>query len=623
MDTSSAKSREYLLQSIGDEMGPSEEHHHTSNCHHKALVPISYLPPEILLEIFSFLSPSLDEKGGYLPLIWVTHVCHQWREITLNYPNLWSYIDFAKLTPAGITAILSRAKLSPLYFKARITRRNKALTDNFERQLESHLSHIRHLRISGRFQAVLDRLVSPAPALEILSLSDPSFPFVSSFSAVPDGLFHGTTPKLKCLELGSFDIDWKSPLLKGLRTLQVRNPMSTPTLEEWLDTLIEIPQLETLILHSTTPIFSVDNWPISEPRRTLTLPYLTQFKIGGPVKDCALSLAHLVLPALISLNVAAQSDDEDSEDIRQLIPYIVRNAHGPQDAAPLQSMLLSGKVMRAEIVAWTVPDADVEVCESITLLGAPSSTRLVFSATGFDWVRDGTEIMVFDALLTHLPVNAISTLTTQIHTLTKEFWLNHEPRFVMLKRARLVHGAVTAFREMLDEGGPPDGPSRLPRLTRLILVNASLTALRTYYLRDTLVKRRNQGTPLEVLDLRSCTAAERAIQLLAEIVDDVQGPTKMPETGDLAFFNWKGGVDSFDEAEKYADQYQYDNPWPGNGNTCDSDGEDEDKDEGEDVMHDYDDDDYDDDDGYDDDDFDDNGDSFSDDDDDYDSEYTY
>jgi hypothetical protein len=109
--------------------------------------------------------------------------------------------------------------------------------------------------------------------------------------------------------------------------------------------------------------------------------------------------------------------------------------------------------------------------------------------------------------------------------------------------------------------------------------------------------------------------------LLAETVDDVQGPAKMPETGDLAFFNWKGGVDSFDEAEKHADQYQYDNPWPGNGYT--HDGEDEDK-EDEDVMHDYDnDDDYDDDDGYDDDDFGDDGDSFSDDDGDYDSEYTY
>ena len=620
MDTSSAKSRDHLLQSIDDEMKSSEENSHTSKCHHSALVPISCLPPEILIAIFSFMSPSIsDEKVGYLSLIWVTHVCRQWREIALNYPNLWSYINFTKLTPAGITGILARTKMSPLYLEARITRRNKALIDNFERQLKTHLSHIRHLSISGRFQAVLDRLVSPAPALETLSLSDSSFPFVSSLSAVPDGLFHGTTPKLKCLKLGSFGINWKSPLLKGLRTLQVWNFIDPPTLEDWLDALIEIAQLETLILHSVTPIFSVDYRPISEPRRILTLPSLTQFKIGGPAKDCALALAHLVLPLITSLNVAAQSDDENGEDIRQLIPYIVRNAHGPQDTAPLQSALFSGKVMRAEIVAWTVPDADVEVCEPITLLGAPSSTRLVFSATGFDWDRDGMEVTIFDALLTHLPVDAISTLTAQNYTLTKEFWLNHGPKLAMLKRARLVHAAVRAFREMLDEGDPPDGPLRLPRLTKLILANVSLTALRAYYLRDTLVKRRNQGAPLEVLDLRACIAAERAIELLAETVDDVQGPAKMPEAGALAFFDWKGGVDSFDEAEKYADQLQYDNPW--NGNT--GDGEDEDEEDG-DIMDDYDyddDDDYDDVDVYDYDDDDDDG-SYSDDDD-YDTVYTY
>jgi hypothetical protein len=33
-----------------------------------------------------------------------------------------------------------------------------------------------------------------------------------------------------------------------------------------------------------------------------------------------------------------------------------------------------------------------------------------------------------------------------------------------------------------------------------------------------------QGVPLEVLDLRACDAADHAIQFLAEIVVDVQGP---------------------------------------------------------------------------------------------------
>jgi hypothetical protein len=64
---------------------------------------------------------------------------------------------------------------------------------------------------------------------------------------------------------------------------------------------------------------------------------------------------------------------------------------------------------------------------------------------------------------------------------------------------------------MLGEDAPPDGP-RLPSLKTLILVDVNLTAVRTYDLRDMLIERVEQGVPLEVLDLRSCVVAERAIQ---------------------------------------------------------------------------------------------------------------
>jgi len=64
-------------------------------------------------------------------------------------------------------------------------------------------------------------------------------------------------------------------------------------------------------------------------------------------------------------------------------------------------------------------------------------------------------------------------------------------------------------------------------------------------------KRVEQGAVLETLDLRTCIAAERAIQLLTEIVRDVQGPARPVQIGAAtSFFNWKGGVEFFDEEEK-------------------------------------------------------------------------
>jgi hypothetical protein len=70
-----------------------------------------------------------------------------------------------------------------------------------------------------------------------------------------------------------------------------------------------------------------------------------------------------------------------------------------------------------------------------------------------------------------------------------------------------------------------------------------------------LVKRREQGAALEALDLRMCIAAEHAIRLLSEAVDNVQGPATriIPGPGNVEFFDWRGGVDLFDEEEEYDD----------------------------------------------------------------------
>ena len=523
-----------------------------------AHVPISRLPPETLTIIFTFLSDSAcDEKGNYMAWLHVTHVCHHWRETALNCSRayLWNHINFNKLTLAGITEIVARAKVSPLYLEAKTTHWSKGRFDAFEKRLEAYISHTRTLTISGELRNLPLRLISPAPALEVLSLSDSSsLNFAPSAPVIPDALFNITAPNLSSLELRGYGISWKMPL-KGLRTLKIKNATKDLTLNDWLDTLNEMPQLETLVLHDASPQLSQHDHVISEPRRTVTLPSLTQFNISASARSCTLALVHLVLPSLTSLHVAAESHRVGGEDVQLLIPYIVRNANGPQDTVPLQSMLLRGESIHAAILMWTVPDADLEVPSLTAPLSMAVSARLVFSTWNKSWWRDEMIIMVFDTMLTQLPVNAISTLTTQGNNirLTQEFWLRHVPRFAMLKRACLAPAAIKTFKEMLVGDVSPNGPRWLPQLTRLILVGISLTAVRTYHLRDMLVKRRELGAPLEALDLRTCIAAEHAIELLAEAVGNVQGPAITPKPEDPEFFDWRGGVDFFDEEEEYDD----------------------------------------------------------------------
>jgi len=566
MDTSSATAQDHLLKAIEDEIKVSQRITQELIYRRNALVPISRLPPETLVEIFSLLPFAADDSKyvPHLARIRVTHVCHRWREIALYSPYLWNYINFTKLTPAGITEILARAKMSPLHFEGEITPRSKARFSALRRQLETHISHTRHLTLSGEFHAVLERLKSPAPSLVSLSLTKSCRPYISSQCIIPDSLFNGTAPKLTRLELLGCSIGWKSPLLKGLQTLKLTpSAQEKPTLEDWLDALNEMSQLKTLILDSTTPAISYDNLHISEPQRTATLPSLTHFDITGSAGDCALALAHLVSPALISLHVTSESQSwawgGDDDDVRLLIPYVARNAHGPQDTAPLQTILFNGEDGRAEIVAWTAPDADVEVCNSVTLIKAAVSARLVLSVTSDHGWRDETETMILDAMLSHLPLNAISMLSAQNDTrLSKEVWLSHAPRLTKLNRVLLVPTAVKAFREMLEEDAPPNGRPRLPQLTKLILSKVSLTLLRTHHLCNMLVKRKERGAPVEALDLRTCIGTERAIELLSETVGNVQGPAETLKVGHPAFFGWGGSVSPFDEEEELPDSDGYD-----------------------------------------------------------------
>jgi hypothetical protein len=121
-----------------------------------------------------------------------------------------------------------------------------------------------------------------------------------------------------------------------------------PSLTVWLDALDEMPQLTELVLHSASP--SARHFPV-DVERTVTLPFLARFDISATEWDCGFALAHLVLPALISLCVTAMSHHPIFPRVQNIIPYIARHAHGPQDSQPLQSVLVNGSETRLDVLA--------------------------------------------------------------------------------------------------------------------------------------------------------------------------------------------------------------------------------------------------------------------------------
>ena len=552
----SPESCDHLRQVIDYEINSLEESTRALKSRPNELVSISRLPPETLAAIFFFLSLSTwhneadkhdwKYKTGNMAWIRVAHVCRRWRETALNHPHMWSHINLTQLTPVGMAEILARAKTVPLHLGADVTKWSAEHIVAFEKQLEAHISHTRHLSICGEHHlpTLLEQLVSPAPLLEFLSLSpiSPLSPSPQPEVIIPDNLFNCTTPSLRNLELENCDIIWMSPLLKGLRSLQIHK-LSTevrPKLEDWLDILNEMPQLEELSLQSATPLAPPTGTFISEPSRSTTLPPSPDSISPVLRKNVPSQSPISCYPLSLRLHVDVESQDSKGEDVRLVIPYVARNICGIQDIEPLQSILFSGECKRAEVVAWTTPDVDVKVSNPTTLLSESVSARLIFTATGS---RPGVywnhEVVtaIYDSLFTLLPVSSVSTFSLPNHTrLSKEFWLNQAPRLPLLERVRLAPTAVKAFRDMLAEDAPPDGSRRLPLLTKLTIFAVTWTSTKTYHFRDMLIERVEQGVPLESLDLRACDEPRpcRANQIFAEIVVDVQGPlrdswTTLPE----------------------------------------------------------------------------------------------
>ena len=110
-------------------------------------------------------------------------------------------------------------------------------------------------------------------------------------------------------------------------------------------------------------------------------------------------------------------------------------------------------------------------------------------------------------------------------------WCLFLPNWPLLRRVRLGFDTSSAFMKALlvDRKDP-----LLPSLTELALAQTTLHIHSIHCLRDVLIKRVEQGVPLEMLDLRMCyrcsykeALSEITIDILRHL--DILGPRPVPE----------------------------------------------------------------------------------------------
>ena len=545
-------SREHFQQAIDAEIKSSEnsESIRALKSRRNTHSPVSSLPPEVFAIIFSFLClpgvPSLGGNTGQNPTrLHISQVCQQWREMALRQPLLWSHINFDTLSSAGVSEILVRTKLVPLYLEAKVSNRywDDVKIGMFQKELQSLVPRICHLRItvdSMSLPSTLEGLVSPAPTLEYLSVFCLLFSSDEIETIIPDNLFDGCTPRLSCLELLNCDIRWESPLLKGLRYLKIKtlSDAARPQLAVWLDALREMPQLKALTLHSASPISPSSS---SNVERTLTLSSLTLLDITDTPQDCVFALAHLDVPALTCLRLTVFSSLYPNYcDVQDLLPYVMRHAHIPQDAHPLQTVLISSYERDYEnylvIAAWTVPDIDAEVHHPPALLGTTIPPRIALAFESGGELYSGAHCQMLDTVLAALPLDDLVMLAVQDPHMVgylaedlsrQQFWLRNAPQWPLLQRVRVARPVTRGFLQaLLEDNGGREKPM-LPSLTELVVDRESSNGLSHLPICDTLMKRVEQGVPLDMLDLRTCqydTGSFAAVQSFSEIVINVLGP---------------------------------------------------------------------------------------------------
>ena len=570
MGPSQADSREHQQQAIDIEIKLLEDSILQLRYRRNALAPISFLPIEVIESIFSYsqrvhnstlstFTPGESREKRDPAWLRVAHVCHQYREIALNQALFWSHVDFANVSWAGAAEILSRAKNVPLYLEARVPpyRWNNIQFATFQEELQRRISRIRHLEISAvqpHFDNILQVLVTPAPILERLSLDRV---YSRGPSSLSDTLFNGITPRLSRLELRNCDISWKLPVLRSLTHLEILSPSRSarPELATWLDTLEEMSQLKTLIVHSASPIAPLGCSPPFNVKRTTKLPFLTRLDISTSPRDCALALAHLDLPALAHLSVATGSRGARGDDLEVLgiLPYVTLHTHGPQDTQPIQSMLVYTFGTRFDMLAWTVPNIDFDVRDSSFTLDTMLSARVSLSITHKHCdprPHININTRMFDAVFAALPLDNLVTLTAPDHIkIDKQVWLSNAQRWRQLHCVRLGVRSTLQFREILLVDNGKHECSLFPLLIKLVLVNSNhLTSIPTGELiravRDILVKRAEQGAPLKAVDIRAYDVPDRTeLQQLSELGVEVWGLTReSSEIHDRSFTTYYSGL---------------------------------------------------------------------------------
>ncbi|KAA1467622.1 hypothetical protein DENSPDRAFT_255629 [Dentipellis sp. KUC8613] len=243
------------------------------------MLPVGFLPPEILMHIFTYLTsvdiPDTLYARRNLGWIRVTHVCHRWRTLALQAPSLW--VDFTFLKGDGTETMMDRARQIPLRVKMKSTYND--------------------------ISRVLDCIRGRGPQLGLLHLII-DLPHRHKALALENALILSASRSLRHLCLKDIFLTWEGLRLSTLVSLDlthhwvddrgVDRGRRLPTLATFVSALREMQNLRNLALHQAIRPLDAENPADLAPYAAL--PHLSKLRINFEASLMLALLQHIDVP---------------------------------------------------------------------------------------------------------------------------------------------------------------------------------------------------------------------------------------------------------------------------------------------------------------------------------------
>lgn len=287
-------------------------------------IPAVTLIPELLVEVFKYCQQGLPGwratflYRGMYKWLRVTHVCHRWREVALQYANLWNDVYATDINLELVKLFLRRSKGAALHLYY-LGERQPYGDEPVLRELFKELHRIQTLDIRRFSQPALRSIVeetlassTSAPMLRSMVVADAHTSMPSNISLC-DCFNALDSPRLSSLEIEASLFSITQTIFNpSLQKLQLKSSTRDVTsLQDLSQVLAKLPLLRVLELSCMMSLP-----PESETNRSLhsvQLIHLRELRIKDRFRPAVDLLRNLAFPAstkiFLDLTHATSSDN--------------------------------------------------------------------------------------------------------------------------------------------------------------------------------------------------------------------------------------------------------------------------------------------------------------------------